>query len=100
MNDLSTFELRAFLLWPLAAAVVAAPIVHWFARRYWFACLWSTLIACTLSVLGFILVWLSSDLPWAKLDWLPIVFALNARVAFPVSALLGLPYYFLRRRHS
>src|SRR4029434_5357844 len=99
MNDLSPVELRAFLFWPLAAAVVVAPIVHWFVRRFWFACLWSALIACSLSVFGSFLVWLSSELTWAKLVWLPMVFAQNASIAFPVSALLGLPYYFLRRRH-
>src|SRR5436190_1870225 len=98
MNDLSATELRAFFLWPLAAAAIVAPITHWFVRRFWLACLWSVVIACTLSTLGSFALWVSSDLPWAKLLWLPIVFAENASVAFPVSAVVGLPYYFFRRR--
>jgi hypothetical protein len=99
MNHLSTIEFRAFVLWPLAAAAIVAPFIHCFVRRFWFACLWSVAIACTLSTVASLLVWFSSDLPWAKLVWLPRIFAENASVALPVSALVGLPYYLLRRRH-
>jgi len=98
MNEIEAIELRTFFLWPLAITAIVAPITC-FVGRFWSGCLWSVIFACSVTTLAAFGLWLSSDLAWAKLMWLPGVFAQNASVAFPVSMLLGLPYVLLRRRN-
>lgn len=71
---------------------------HWFVRRYWLAVLIS-ITACSLAnILQEIYLHDFQITPSDAFGWIPLLFVLGALFTLPVAALIGIPFYAIRRR--
>jgi hypothetical protein len=81
----------------VALVAVLAVIAHSCIRRYWVTCL---LVALTSSGLNIAHEIITHDFHVRTSDvlfWLPMLFGYGAAFAFPITLLIGLPFYFYRR---
>jgi len=89
--------LHDFLIFSAVASGIAL-VMHWFVRRYWLAVLLSALGASFINI-GHELV--KHDFAVRPSDaafWVPMLLVMGIVVALPVAAIIGIPFYVIRRR--
>lgn len=71
---------------------------HWFVRRYWWAVLIS-IAACPLANIAHEAFLHNFQVrPADVVFWIPMLFGEGMLLAFPVAALVGIPFYVIRRK--
>jgi hypothetical protein len=81
----------------LALSVAA----HWFVRRYWWAVLITIGAASLANVVHEAFRHDFQIRPADAAFWIPMEFVYGMLLAFPVAAVVGIPFYVIRRRrHS
>jgi hypothetical protein len=70
---------------------------HWFVRRYWLAVLISITAASLANIVHEAFLHRPADIAF----WIPMEFIQGIVFALPVAAVVGIPFYVIRRRrHS
>ena len=83
-----------------AVASAVATVSHWLVRRFWLAVLLSALMTSFINF-GYELV--RHDFAVRPSDvafWIPMLVAMSFAVALPVVAIIGIPFYVIRRRRK
>jgi hypothetical protein len=92
--------LHDFLLFSTAAVVVAV-VTHWFVQRFWWAVLVSALVSSLVNIAHELVAHDFAVRPSDAVLWLPMLLVEGMIVALPVVAVIGVPFYVVRRRrHS
>ena len=92
--------LHDFLMFSVIAAAVAF-VAHWFIRRYWLALLLSALASSLINIGHELFIHDFAVRPSDAVFWLPMLLVIGMVVALPVVAIIGIPFYVIRRRrHS
>lgn len=86
--------------WYLAWGAFIALIVHGLLKRYWLACLVSAVCISTINLIG--LVWTGDQTvrPSDVAFWLPMIFMFSLPISFVPSLVIGLPFWWFRKRRS
>jgi hypothetical protein len=82
----------------LALAFALSLVAHWFVHRYWWAVLGSV---TTASLANIVHEAFRHDFQIRPADvafWIPMEFVQGMLFAFPIAALVGVPFYVIRRR--
>ena len=86
-----------FLGFTLALSVAS----HWFLRRYWLALLISVTAASLANIVHEVFLHDFQIRPADVAFWIPMEFIQGMVFALPVAAVVGIPFYVIRRRrHS
>jgi hypothetical protein len=82
----------------IVLTVALSIVAHWFVRRYWWAVVIS-ITACSLAnIVHEAFLHDFQIRPVDALFWIPLMFVEGMLFALPVAALVGIPYYVIRRR--
>ena len=82
----------------LGATLVLSLAVHWFMRRYWLAVLISVTAASLANIIHEAFLHDFQVRPADIAFWIPMEFLQSMVFALPVAAVVGFPFYVLRRR--
>ena len=97
--SLDRMTLHDFLLFSAVAGVVAA-LTHWFVRRYWLAVLVSAPVCSLVNIAHEVVTHDFAVRPSDAFFWLPMLFLEGIIVALPAVAIVGIPFYVIRRRRQ
>lgn len=89
--------LQDFLMFSAVASAVSA-VAHWFVRRYWLAVAMSALGASVINIADEFVKRDFAVRPSDAAFWIPMFLMMGIVVALPVVAIIGIPFYVIRRR--
>jgi hypothetical protein len=81
-----------------AATAVVALVVHFFVRRYWLAVLISAPVSSLVNLVHEVIAHGFAVRPSDVALWLPGLFIVGVGVSLPIVAIIGIPFYVIRRR--
>ena len=91
--------LHDFLMFTAVASAVAV-VTHWFVRRYWLAVLLSALASSLTNIGHEVFTHDFAVRPSDAVLWLPLLLVMGIVVALPVVAIIGVPFYVIRRKRQ
>jgi hypothetical protein len=82
-------------------SVVLSVVAHCFVRRYWWAVLISVAVCSLANIVHEAFLQDFQIRPADAVFWIPMLFVQGVLFALPLAALVGIPFYVIRRRrHS
>jgi hypothetical protein len=91
--------LHDFLLFSAIASAVAI-VAHWFVRGYWLAVLLSAVASSLINIGHELFTHDFAVRPSDAVFWLPMLLVMGIVFALPVVAIIGIPFYVIRRRRQ